>query len=629
MDTENIMLNSTESLKVSTSFSLGKIILYGAQIIFIVQLLMAILNYSRDWKNDNSNKINSEISTTNNDSESVELKSSDNSISEIIETSTFSLKKILSFISVLPLSSFYLILKLSYNIIKFTVYTIFDFVIDFVIYWILNFPERFEEYVISFINNYVFRGISYISETYLVPVFSHVSNKIKTFFNEVFTEENYDMAVFYIERYAEDIYDNVIVPWCEKISDYLIKFSNVLWNFTKEYSVKAYAFGKLVINTLTIFTLDFFEDVQVAWSGIQWFGINIAQPAASFLEDVLLTMTIRPLAYSLAFLKVFIEKSAKLTYKFIIGTILFIPTIFSMLTVFIYKTFNIDALKHRVHEWMCRWVYLPLWYVADFLINCLEKIVIDYIPKIYNAFIKMGSYFFSKLVSLYNITMEYLKLGIYYIYQFAEKAFNFIVEFIPYAHKKSMKLSKKIYNWMKVNIFPWFDTVHHIFYVIPLNMSKKAFALVGNHVFSENSFIGKNSRILMRSTRHLGEVVFSHMIQAGQVVKTSLISMLKVIMPHVVDVSKKIIIMLKELSLNIYVAIKPICMKEMDIMAQWAEKEFNQFSIFMKNLLKELSLKIQETATLIHQNIISENKKLHQSYENKKEFNKEFLHKND
>jgi len=626
MDTDTVLLNTAETVKTSAPLSLGKITLYGAQVIFIVQLLMVILNYSRDWKN----KINSEISSTNNnDSESVELKNSDNSISEIIETSTFSTKKILSFISVLPLSSFYLILKLSYNIIKFTVYTIFDFVIDFVNYWILNFPERFEEYIIGFINNYIIRSISYISKTYVMPVLSHASNKIKVFLNEVFTEENYDMAVFYIERSAEKFYDTVVVPWCEKISDYSISIFNSLWNFTKEYSIKAYAFGKLLINTFTIFTLDFFEDVQVAWSGIQWFGINIAQPAASFLEDVLLTLTIRPLAYSLAFFKVFIEKTAKLIYNLIIGTILFIPTLFSMFIVFIYKTFNIDAMRHRIHIWMCRWVYLPLWYVVDFSINCAEKIVINYIPGIYNTITGICSYIFSKLVTLFNISVEYIKVGTIYIYLIAEKSFNFIVEYIPYAHKKSMKVSKKIYNWMKVNIFPWFNSLHHVFYVIPLNISKNTYFLIRDHIFSENSFIGKNSRILMRFTRHLGDVTFSHMITVGQIVKTFLVNMLKVLMPHVVDVSKKIITMLRELSLNIYVTIKPICIKEMEIMTQWIEKEFKQFSIFMKNLLKELSLKIQETATLIHQNIISENKKLHQSYENKKEFNKEILHKND
>jgi len=357
--------------------------------------------------------------------------------------------------------------------------------------------------------------------------------------------------------------------------------------------------------------------------------INIAQPAASFLEDVLLTLTIRPLAYSLAFFKVFIEKTAKLIYNLIIGTILFIPTLFSMFIVFIYKTFNIDAMRHRIHIWMCRWVYLPLWYVVDFSINCAEKIVINYIPGIYNTITGICSYIFSKLVTLFNISVEYIKVGTIYIYLIAEKSFNFIVEYIPYAHKKSMKVSKKIYNWMKVNIFPWFNSLHHVFYVIPLNISKNTYFLIRDHIFSENSFIGKNSRILMRFTRHLGDVTFSHMITVGQIVKTFLVNMLKVLMPHVVDVSKKIITMLRELSLNIYVTIKPICIKEMEIMTQWIEKEFKQFSIFMKNLLKELSLKIQETATLIHQNIISENKKLHQSYENKKEFNKEILHKND
>jgi len=300
-----------------------------------------------------------------------------------------------------------------------------------------------------------------------------------------------------------------------------------------------------------------------------------------------------------------------------------------MFIVFIYKTFNIDAMRHRIHIWMCRWVYLPLWYVVDFSINCAEKIVINYIPGIYNTITGICSYIFSKLVTLFNISVEYIKVGTIYIYLIAEKSFNFIVEYIPYAHKKSMKVSKKIYNWMKVNIFPWFNSLHHVFYVIPLNISKNTYFLIRDHIFSENSFIGKNSRILMRFTRHLGDVTFSHMITVGQIVKTFLVNMLKVLMPHVVDVSKKIITMLRELSLNIYVTIKPICIKEMEIMTQWIEKEFKQFSIFMKNLLKELSLKIQETATLIHQNIISENKKLHQSYENKKEFNKEILHKND
>jgi len=382
------------------------------------------------------------------------------------------------------------------------------------------------------------------------------------------------------------------------------------------------------LNTVTIFTLDFFEDVQVAWSGIQWFGINIAQPAASFLEDILLTLTIRPLAYSVAFFKVFVEKTAKFVYKLCLGVVLAVPSVFALFVAFIYKTFDVDAIKHRVHVWMCRWVYLPIWYVVYFLVNYGEKLVVEYIPGAYHAFVRFTGRIFSKTLVLLDIAYNYLKLGAIYSYQYGEKLFKFIVEYIPYAHKKALIISKNVYHWMKINIFPWFGNLRVIFYVIPLNISKDVYALVRDYVFSQDSFIGRNSRVIIRFAKHVGEVTFSHIIQIGQWVKTIVMNMLKVIIPHVMVVSKKIINTLQVLSSKLYEIIKPICIKEMDYMTEWVKKEFHHLSLMMKDLLKELGIKINESATSLYQSIINQNKKLHQSYESKKEFNKEFIYKN-
>jgi len=628
MDFNDFLIHTKESTPTSTEISspitLGKLIIYGAQIIFLIQLLMVVLNYSKDWKDEKTSNSTSDVSSYDKESESIGSSSN-----EIIQSSMFTLKKILTFISVLPLSSFYLILKLSYNIIKFVVYTFFDYVIYFVNYWILNFPERFEEYIVNFFNNYIFRGVGYISEQYIIPAFSKTLNKTKSFLNEVFSEENYDKAVYYINRAAEVTFDKVIIPCSENISKYSVKAFHGLWNFTKEYSVKAYALGKLLLNTLTIFTLDFFEDVQVVWSGIQWFGINIAQPAASFLEDVFLTLTVRPLAYSVAFLKVFIEKTAKLVYKLCVGIVLAVPSIFAFIKAFIYKTFDVDAIKHRVHVWMCRWVYLPIWYVVYFLVNYGEKLVIEYIPNAYHALARLTGRIFSKSIVLLGVSYDYFKLGAFYTYQYAERAFKFIVEFIPFAHRMALEFSKNVYQWMNIYILPWFDTLKIIFYVIPLNIGKDVYALVRDYVISQDSLIGRNTRVIIRFSKHVGEIIFSHIIQVGQWIKTLVMSMLNIIVPHVLAVSKNIINILQELSSKLYEVIKPICIKEMDYMTEWSKKEFHHLSLLMKDLLKELGVKINENATSIYQSIINQNKKLHQSYESKKEFNKEFLYKND
>jgi len=363
----------------STPLTFGKITLYGAEIVFIIQLLMVILNYSRDWKNEQKNKSSSELSSSNDSSSQLNFSESEydssslSSLNEKLESSSITVKKILTFISVLPLSSFYLMLKLSYHIIKITVYTLFDLIVNFVNYWILNFPERFEEIIVNFFSNYIFRSISFVSEKLIIPTFSYIFNITKKYLNEIFCEENYDKAVYYIGRSAEFTYDRIIIPSSEKVKIFSIKFFNGLWNFSKESVDRIYDWGLLLLNTITIFTLDFFEDVQVAWSGIQWFGINIAQPAASFLEDVFLTLTIRPLAYSVAFFKILMEKLVKAIYKLCIAFILVIPSLVSIVSIYIYKTFNLEAVKHAIHVWMCRWVYLPIWYVVYFLVNYGEK----------------------------------------------------------------------------------------------------------------------------------------------------------------------------------------------------------------------------------------------------------------
>ncbi|ORX41500.1 hypothetical protein BCR36DRAFT_311211 [Piromyces finnis] len=116
------------------------------------------------------------------------------------------------------------------------------------------------------------------------------------------------------------------------------------------------------------------------------------------------------------------------------------------------------------------------------------------------------------------------------------------------------------------------------------------------------------------------------MIQVGKFIKTFLINVLNIVTPQTINISKKIISLLQKFSLKIYIAVKPIFLKELDIMAKWTEKEVNQINIAIKNFLKDLKLKINEYTTLIYQSIVSENKKLHQSYKNKKEFNKEFIH---
>lgn len=635
MENDNIISNINES----SPLTFGKLTLYGVEIVFIIQLLMVVLNYSKNWRDEQGNNTNLEESSSyNNVNESSQISSFEknyesmellNSENENYENSTFSLKKILTFISVLPLSSFYLLLKLSYNIIKIAVYNLFDSIIYFVDYWILNFPERFEEYIVNFFGNYIFRGINYITEKFIIPLFLYSLNTIKNVLNKVFSEENYDKAVYYIGKFTEYIYDRIIVPCFESFSIYSVKLFNNFCNFIKEYSVKFYNFGVLLINTITIFTLDFFEDVQVAWSGIQWFGINIAQPAASFLEDILLTLTIRPLAYSIAFFKVLIEKTAILIYKGIIALALLLPSLISIASIYIYKKFNLERLRRIIHRWMCRWVYLPLWYIVYFAVNYGEKLVIDYIPRAYHACLRLMTYLFSKLVILFNILMEYLKVGLIYTYQFLEKVFNFVAEYIPYAHKRALKLSKDIYKWMKLNVFPWIDTFKHIFYDLPLSIGKSTFIFVKTHVFSEDSFIGKNSRIVIKLSKQLGEFIFTYMVQIGLFLKTFMVNMLNIIAPHVVVISQKIIDILHELSIKLYDTLKPICKKEMEFMIQLAEKEFNQLGILIKNLLKELKQKIGEIATYIHQSLISENKKLHQSYASKKEFNKEFLHKSD
>jgi len=620
-DFNDFLIHTKESTQTSTEISspitIKKILTYGIQIIFLIQLLMIVLNYSKDWKDEKKKNSTSDVSSSDKDSESES------------NSSTLTLKKILTFISILPLSSFYLVLKLSYHIIKLIVYTFFDYVIYFVNYWILNFPERFEEYIVSFFNNYIFRGIKYISEQYVMPAFSNALNKTKIFLNEVFSEENYEKAVCYIDRAAEVTYDKVVIPCSENISKYSRNISHNLWNFTKEYSIKAYALGKLLLNTFTIFSLDFFEDVQVAWSGIQWFGINIAQPAASFLEDILLTLTIRPLAYSVAFFKVFVEKTAKLVYKLCLGVILAIPSVFAFFVAFIYKTFDVDAIKHRVHVWMCRWVYLPIWYVVYFLVNYGEKLVVEYIPGAYHALMRVAGRIFSKILALLGITYNYLKLGVFYSYQYSGKLFKFIVEYIPYAHKKALDISKDVYHWIKMNIFPWFGNLRVIFYVIPLNISKDIYALVRDYAYSQDSFIGRNSRVIIRFAKHVGEIIFSHIIQISQWVKTIVMNMLKAIIPHVMVVSQKVMNILQVLSSKLYEVIKPICIKEMDNMTEWLKKEFHHLNLLMKDLLKDLGIKINESTTSLYQSIINQNKKLHQSYESKKEFNKEFIYKND
>ncbi|KAL6598762.1 hypothetical protein U3516DRAFT_644484 [Neocallimastix sp. 'constans'] len=633
MENNNILLDATQY----SSLTFGKIILYGAEIIFIIQFLMVVLNYSRNWR-DEQNNLNSEISfnsdinetsSSEKDSDSIELSNSDNSLNEKVDSSTFTVKKILSFISVLPLSSFYLLLKLSYNIIKVFVYNLFDSVLYFVNYWILNFPERFEEYIISFFNNYIFRSINYITENFIMPCFSYTLNTIKSTLNEVFSEENYDRAVYIIEKSAENAYDKFIIPFHESLSKYSVIAFNNIWNFTKEVSVKVYDLSKLLANTLAIFTLDFFEDVQVAWSGIQWFGINIAQPAASFMEDVLLTLTIRPLAYSVAFFKILVEKTVKLLYKCVISLALILPSLLSIAFVYIYQKFNLAKLKHAMHVWLSRWVYLPIWYVVYFLVNYGEKLVVDYIPRAYHSFLRLMIYVFSKLVIIFNIIMEYLKLGLISSYQILYNIYKFTVEYIPYAHKKAMKLSKDTYKWMKLNIFPWIDTIKYIVYDIPLNISKNIYQFIKMNIYSEDSIIGKNSRVVIKYSKHLGEIIFENLVQAGQYIKTFTINILRIVSPHVIDASQKIISILNSLSIKFYNTIKPVCKKEIEFMVQFSEKEFKQLSILINDFLKELKVKINEKAALIYQAIINENKKLHQSYASKKEFNKEFLHKNE
>jgi len=641
MENDNILLDETQY----SSLTIGRIILYGTEIIFIIQFLMVVLNYSRNWR-DEQNNLNSEISTysdingsssSKKDSDSIESSNSDNLLNEKIESSTLTVKKILAFISVLPLSSFYLLLKLSYNIIKIFVYNLFDSIIYFVNYWILNFPERFEEYIISFFNNYIFRSINYITENYIIPYFSYTLNTIKSTLNELFSEENYDKAVYIIEKSAENAYDKFIIPFHESLSKYSVIVFNNLWNFTKEVSVRVYDLSKLLANTIAIFTLDFFEDVQVAWSGIQWFGINIAQPAASFMEDVLLTLTIRPLAYSVAFFKVLVEKTVKLLYKCVISLALILPSLLSIAFVYvyqkiyqkIYQKFNLEKLKHVIHVWMCRWVYLPIWYVVYFSVNYGEKLVVDYIPRAYHSFLRLMVYVFSKLVVIFNIVLEYLKLGLIRTYQILNSIYKFLIEYIPYAHKKAMKLSKDSYKWMKLNIFPWIDTIKYVIYDIPLNISKSIYLFIKMNIYSEDSIIGKNSRVVIKYSKQLGEIVLVNIIQVGQYIKTFAINILRIVIPHVLEVSQKIISILNSFSIKLYNVMKPICKKEMEFVVEFSEKEFKQLGILINSILKELKKKINEQATSIYQAIINENKKLHQSYASKKEFNKEFLHKNE
>jgi len=579
------------------------------------------------------NKSSSELSSSNDSSSQLNFSESEydssslSSLNEKLESSSITVKKILTFISVLPLSSFYLMLKLSYHIIKITVYTLFDLIVNFVNYWILNFPERFEEIIVNFFSNYIFRSISFVSEKLIIPTFSYIFNITKKYLNEIFCEENYDKAVYYIGRSAEFTYDRIIIPSSEKVKIFSIKFFNGLWNFSKESVDRIYDWGLLLLNTITIFTLDFFEDVQVAWSGIQWFGINIAQPAASFLEDVFLTLTIRPLAYSVAFFKILMEKLVKAIYKLCIAFILVIPSLVSIVSIYIYKTFNLEAVKHAIHVWMCRWVYLPIWYVVYFLVNYGEKLVIEYIPAAYHSFLRFGSYCLTKLGILFTLGWKYLKIGSIYGYQYAEKFLKFLVEYIPYAHKRSMSLSKKIYQWLKENVFPYIDTLYYMFYEVPMNIGKSLYTLIKSYVYSEDSFIGRNSRIVIRSSKHLGEITFSHMIQIGQYVKTFMINMLKVVMPHVLEVSKKIMNASYDITVKFFNVLTPICQKEIEMIKYWTEKGLEQLGIIIKQLLKELKVKIDENATFIYEAIVRENKKLHQSYENKKEFNKEFLHK--
>jgi len=625
-------------INVLSPLTFGKVVLYSLGIVFIIQLLMVVLNYSRDWREEQINNKNSDEISFNNDvnnssqissiKESMNFKNSDGSFNKNIENSMLNAKKVLTFISVLPLSSFYLLLKLNYNIIKIVIYNLFDSIIYFVDYWILNFPERFEEYIINFISNYIFKSIKYVLENFIIPVFHYTLNTTKDIFNKIFSEENYDKAEYYIGKSAEYTYKKIIIPCSKNFSTYFVKVVNNLYIFMKGCAKKFYNFGVLLLNIITIFTLDFFEDVQLAWSGIQWFGINIAQPAASYMEDILLTLTIRPLAYSIAFFKVLIEKTAILIYKGVIALALLLPSLISIVSIYLYKKLNMQAVKRVVHKWMCRWVYLPIWYVVYFVVNYGEKLVIDYIPRAYHTCIRLIPKLYTKLVVLCNILLKYTKIGLVHIYQFLEKTYIFTVEYIPYAHKKSLKLSKDIYQWIKLNIFPWIDTFKYIFYDLPLNMSKYIFTFIKTHVYSDDSFIGKSLRIIIKYSKLLGEQIFSYMMNIGKLLNTFTVSMLKIITPYIANVSQKTSNILCELSVKLYDVLKPVCKKEMDFISQLAKKELIQLSILLNNLLKELKQKISEITNLMYQSLINEKKKLHQSYVSKKEFNKEFLNKN-
>jgi len=43
---------STQTSEISSPITIKNILIYGIQIIFLIQLLMVILNYSRDWKDE-------------------------------------------------------------------------------------------------------------------------------------------------------------------------------------------------------------------------------------------------------------------------------------------------------------------------------------------------------------------------------------------------------------------------------------------------------------------------------------------------------------------------------------------------------------------------------------------------
>lgn len=494
--------------------------------ILFIQFIVVLLNYTRDWRNvkkksstnlnakgieTNTNRMelnsNTNKNETNSGISSQDSLNNENSKHFGINNTLVWIKKLPIYISVLPLSMFYLMLKLSYHIMRVVVYNSIDMILYSLDYYLYHFPERFEDDLVPLVNKYIFQPLAYIFHHFIAPFYLSIYHTLTNFLQRTFTKENIQKVAQWAMAHSEKLYYHYLKPAYTKSKLFFSQVKNALVSGLMFVFVHASRLGRLLLHTLVLFSKDLFEDVQLAWTGVKWFGINIGKPAASLAEEIFLSVFIRPTAYTALFMYVLVKDVLKLVGKSMLALLVLLPTLGSMIFYFIYEKLQMKSVVHLLHQGLCRFILLPLWYIVDFFVRQGENLVCVYLPKVWGTVQRGLTHVYQKL---HVVTTKALTLlarkwqeGITGLRRLSQNTLHFL----SLVHQSSARMSKQFYDWIRHYVFPVVSVVYTHTWVLFKTVFRETITFLSQYCLSAESFVGKSlrqaCRLILSSTQKL------------------------------------------------------------------------------------------------------------------------------